>query len=65
MVGFCALTWLASVNVQMDMFLHARPPINVYDEFLGFETSWMFSYDGIVVFLNDFGLKLNVGWNID
>ena len=65
MVGFCALTWLTSINVQMDRFLHARPPVIACDEFLGFESSTMFSCNGIVVFLNDFCSKLSIGWNID
>ena len=64
MVGFCALACLASIDVQTDMFLHSWPPIIACDEFLGFELSWMSSYNGIVVFLNDVGSKLNVGWNI-
>ena len=64
MVGFGTLACLASVDIQTDMFLHSWPPIIVCDEFLGFESSWMSSYDGIVVFLNDVSLKLNVGWNI-
>ena len=64
MVGFSTLACLASVDVQMDMFLHSWPPMIACDEFLGFESSWMSSYDGIMVFLNDVGSKLNVGWNI-
>ena len=56
-VGFCALAFVTAINVQFDVFLHARPPITASDEFLGFESSWVSCYDRIVVFLNDFGSK--------
>ena len=64
MVGLGMLACLASVDVQTDMFLHSWPPIIACDEFLGFESSWMSCYNGIVVFLNEVGSKLNVGWDV-
>ena len=47
------------------MLLHAWPPIGSGDEFLGFESSGVSSCDGVVVFLNDFCSKWNVGGNVD
>ena len=46
------------------MFLHSWPPIIACDEFLGFESSGVFCYDRIMVFLNDVSSKLNIGRNI-